>query len=542
MRTGHLFGLDSLRGRIRFFALLLVSLPLAMAAFFFALFQRGQLLEAERAQLADLLQQDRQTVQAWIDGHVADTKYLSRLDSVRRGDAEAIENTFRNYVETHALVSAVVCLNAQGYTVVDTLAKPGVYGGDRQYFQEAQAGRAALVTGIVGRVSGKPLCIFSSPVSGKDGGFGGVVFMSVPLDSLDAWVREITAAPGEGVILCDAEGRILAPARAIAAAGAATPAKASSRLLGLSQAGELFTDDAGKEMLGASVAVGREGWRLILYRPVSEVLAGYRRQAMWVGLGTLCAIILLTPVVLRFCRNLERPLEQLTAYVLALRETGYADACPLLPPAHAPRELRVLFQAFRDMAARVRGHIDEAERASLQDVLTGLHNRRFLLAAGAKLLEKARRTGRPCACLMLDLDHFKNVNDTHGHTAGDLALRHLAQVVAGCARKSDLTARYGGEEFVVLAPDADASRALELAERIRRAVAENPCRLGGVLLPVTVSIGVSGARPGATDGEVQLRDLLARADKALYAAKAAGRDRVMLEEAGREGARGSDAS
>ena len=190
--------------------------------------------------------------------------------------------------------------------------------------------------------------------------------------------------------------------------------------------------------------------------------------------------------------------------------------------------MRELFEAFCDMAREVREHIEATERLSIQDHLTGLYNRRFLFAGGVKLLEAAKRANRPCACLMLDVDHFKVVNDTYGHAVGDHVLRHLAGVLTRGVRKSDLVTRYGGEEFAVLLTGAGSLEGADLAERLRQLLAETPCLVDGHVLHPTVSIGVAEVRQKVEYGESVLEDLLARADKALYAAKAAGRDRVMV--------------
>jgi diguanylate cyclase (GGDEF)-like protein len=127
---------------------------------------------------------------------------------------------------------------------------------------------------------------------------------------------------------------------------------------------------------------------------------------------------------------------------------------------------------------------------------------------------------------MIDVDHFKRINDTLGHQAGDQVLAHLAGLFQGSVRKSDLVARYGGEEFAVLLTGAGLIQGMDLAERIRRAVAGAPCRVAGRDVVVTVSAGVAEARERVAFGETALDDLLARADAALYAAKAAGRNRV----------------
>ena len=135
---------------------------------------------------------------------------------------------------------------------------------------------------------------------------------------------------------------------------------------------------------------------------------------------------------------------------------------------------------------------------------------------------------------MLDVDHFKRVNDTWGHAAGDAVLRELAQRIESQVRASDVAARYGGEEFVVLLPNTLVESATLLAERIRNAISKTPFDLPcGEQVTVTVSIGISEVHPGPGDTDLKTigDSLVARADVALYAAKSAGRDRVIVEAA-----------
>jgi len=172
-------------------------------------------------------------------------------------------------------------------------------------------------------------------------------------------------------------------------------------------------------------------------------------------------------------------------------------------------------------------------RSGFTDMLTGWNNRRYLSVRLSEELARARRDRTGLVCLMLDVDHFKQVNDTWGHAAGDAVLRELAQRIETQVRASDVAARYGGEEFVVLLPNTLVESAMLLAERIRNAVSKSPFDLpGGEIENVTVSIGISEVHPGLDDDLKTLGDsLVARADVALYAAKSAGRDRVIVEAA-----------
>ncbi len=168
-------------------------------------------------------------------------------------------------------------------------------------------------------------------------------------------------------------------------------------------------------------------------------------------------------------------------------------------------------------------------RSGFTDFLTGWHNRRYLHARMKEELARAQRNGTGVACLLIDVDLFKEINDRYGHHVGDIALREVAQRVDAQIRGSDAAARFGGDEFVLLIPDSDTEHAAMLAERVRQAVGETPLEVApGVQHTLTVSIGVAALKPTRQSAEPQsiAESLLERADAALYRAKQGGRNRV----------------
>lgn len=189
---------------------------------------------------------------------------------------------------------------------------------------------------------------------------------------------------------------------------------------------------------------------------------------------------------------------------------------------HASR-LRV----FADQAAvaieRARLY-DEVKRLATIDEVTGIANRRRLFELGEFEFERARRYKKPLAAVLLDIDHFKQVNDTYGHHAGDRVLAALARAIQAGVRQIDLFGRYGGEEFVLLLPEADLAAAAEVAERLCARVENLRIQTDRGVLQVTVSLGVAMLTPGVPS----LANLIDRADQAMYAAKQAGRNRVEL--------------
>jgi two-component system cell cycle response regulator len=154
------------------------------------------------------------------------------------------------------------------------------------------------------------------------------------------------------------------------------------------------------------------------------------------------------------------------------------------------------------------------------DALLGIWNRGALLDAFRRELERAARSQSPTAVLMIDVDHFKKVNDSRGHLTGDLVLREIVDRMQKAVRPYDLVGRYGGEEFLIVLPGCDRNQARESAERIRLAVVNEPVLANGSEFPVTISIGVAVTAPGDTSES----EVLASADTAMYRAKSAGRN------------------
>ena len=173
----------------------------------------------------------------------------------------------------------------------------------------------------------------------------------------------------------------------------------------------------------------------------------------------------------------------------------------------------------------VEAALEKAQHEQALDALSGLGNRRTFDKEIQDAITTAREMGTPLSLIMVDIDHFKPINDTHGHTVGDEVIKALSGVIAGSLRKTDTAARYGGEEFAIIMPKVGLETAKSVAERIRKKWASRKLTLrasGQVIGPITASFGVAELRVGET-----AETLIGRADRKLYAAKSAGRNRVM---------------
>ena len=176
----------------------------------------------------------------------------------------------------------------------------------------------------------------------------------------------------------------------------------------------------------------------------------------------------------------------------------------------------------------LRTRLEESVELSITDPLTGLHNRRYMEGHLKSLVSEALGSGRSLSVLLADIDHFKNVNDTHGHDAGDVVLKEFSQRFRRNTRGIDLACRLGGEEFLIIMPDTDLTRAYQVGERLRACIAAESFQLRPDLrIRITASVGLSTLEQASDTPET----LFKRADNALYAAKRRGRNRVSLDAA-----------
>ncbi|MBC9883674.1 diguanylate cyclase [Bradyrhizobium sp. INPA01-394B] len=283
-------------------------------------------------------------------------------------------------------------------------------------------------------------------------------------------------------------------------------------------------------------------WIVTASQPASVALAAAISSAQTIlAIGAATALIALSLAVL-LSRRIAGPILAITQEADRI---GRAHGPTMLARQSGSAEVVQLSRALRSLLRRI-GHAEErtkeaelrASENAMQlqedmlklreladtDFMTGLMNRRSFLAVADDAVAFSRRYKRNMAPLMIDIDHFKKINDTHGHAAGDDAIKRVAEIVSQSIRTTDKAARFGGEEFVVLLREIDQETAVLLADRIRTSIESAIVRHGNTVIPLTVSVGL--ALFDETDRDVQ--DVIERADQGLYVAKKTGRNRTFL--------------
>ncbi|MCM0755234.1 diguanylate cyclase [Desulfovibrio aminophilus] len=472
--------------------------------------------EAVKARQMGRVSQEAQVLETALAGGAADAAFLADMASLMLRDARGrvpedvswllwsfafVNRGYARvqYLDASGFEAARVNLHPQGPEMV-----PGLRLADRSDlpdFLEARGlpGGTVRVSRLElnaedGRLDSPhtPVLRFSSPVFGPDGGRAGVMVLTLKGDLPLERLRLASAVPGGPFVMANAQGYwLLGP----------TPDSEWAFQLADRKRGTLEQSWPG-------------AWDAMRTTPQGQV-------ALHGGLLTFATV---TPGQ-GFSLGADLRVLPVENWLLAVHTAEDQIAPPAGPLFWAFNAvLAALLAVVSWLWAQARLRRDQAE-ARLRDMatidgLTRLFNRRHFLETGQAELERARRYGRELTLLMFDVDHFKRVNDTFGHDAGDAVLRALAGTARDAVRHVDVLGRLGGEEFAAILPETGLKAGVEAAERLRRAVEALEVRHGEHLLRLTVSLGVAQLREGEN-----LDGLLKRADQALYEAKNSGRNR-----------------
>ena len=514
-------------------------------------FLRGEIEERFPALLAQTLQRlDTWYAQRQVDiGTFAASETV--IESLRSSpeSAEAAAREAQMYLayvqESFPQYRSLFVLDPAGKERVSSGAKPALSDAQRERLARLREPRVSPVHGM-GDARHQ---VISAPVT-HDGRFIGTFHALPVMDSLDALLRTEDFEETTRVYVVGSDHRVLA--RSPGAPERSTYARALPAF-GSALVVEDYAEADGEHLVGAAVLFPRFDWVLVVeesydaaFRPV---VSTYRKI-----LAINVAIVVVFGIVaFAIARSIVRPIRALS---LGARRIARGETDVEIPASRSPDEIGVLTRALDQMVRRLQRNRVEIERKqaqierandelrrtndelmhsnemleqlSLTDALTRLHNHRFFQDRLALEIRRSDRNGEPLALILMDIDDFKSLNDRYGHAVGDEVLRRVGHVINNTVRGIDLPARYGGEEFAVLAPSTPQQGALALAEKLRMAVRSSRFRREGIegerALSVTLSIGVAVY---AGDPKSFFND----ADRALYRAKAAGKDCVVLAEA-----------
>lgn len=472
-------------------------------------------------------------LQAWLAEREGDIAWLAstlEADAERMGTALPADAhaRFLTFLKIKSSFSDVILLDTEGYVLLNRTgpAERHMNLRDRDYFRAARDGRT-FVSGVFrNRLTGRYAFAVSRPLRYR-GEVSAVLAGTVLLADLVRIVEGMDLGDLGAVYITDSEGRLVA---ASAAAEIRAPSidsgeegpvldsiavrRASANLEGAGK----YVGVSGETVIGAYGRYPRLDLGIVVeldsgqaLRPITRLLEFFAQFA---------AVLLALQLILAYALSarLVRPIRALAEAAGTLEGREYQE----VPAARTDTELDGLVDAFNRMARAVRDREGLLKESAARDSLTGLYNHAKIEEFLDFEIRRHSRDDRPVCFVMMDIDHFKSINDTFGHQAGDTVLKATAELLRRSGREGDIVGRYGGEEFAVILNARSSEETAAYCERMRKAVEDSAFVHEGVEIRITISMGFSCGKPSAAGPF----ELIRAADKALYAAKQGGRNRV----------------
>ena len=526
------FRLESIKSRIVGLALLATLIPSLGMAWISYVQNRAALTDKITEELQSVSAQTAREIDLWLKERLYEVRVFAssyevteNIERARQtdggGQAGARLNGYLTSVgERFPDYNELLVIDRQGQRLATSAEHPGDVHLPPGWLDRVAADQAVIGEAYWDEQLGQPLMTVAVPVTAADRTFVGALVANVNYRTVLTIL--LVFAPGESgnlyVITPDGTAIVSsgADARPIAERKLTS---ATTELLFASEGSPVtYADRDGNEVIGALKRVPRLDWAVVAEIPAKEAYAQVEQLRDVTALLVTGLLVVVGFIAYRLGLLIVRPLDRLTA---GAAEVAAGDLAVDLPVGKG--EVGYLTEVFNGMVDRLREGRQQLEHLVVTDPLTGISNRRHLMETLESEMRRASRSKTPLAILMADVDRFKKFNDTHGHIAGDEALKAIAEVLQEATRGIDRVARYGGEEFLVVLPETGMDGAVRAAERIHERLDQRSVAVGEQSVTVTLSTGVAEF---PTDGDSP-ESLIASADAALYQAKRDGRNRVV---------------
>ncbi|GAB6158862.1 sensor domain-containing diguanylate cyclase [Desulfotomaculum varum] len=534
--------------------MLFIILP-ALAVGLFSYVQTKKVMEQSVFNsLHYLVNAQENAINNWFTARKHFLEGLAQNEKITGLEYRAMQNVLSNALKMDENFRTLMFVGADGEIKADPIYQADlkkINVVDREYFRQALEGKTYVSEVLYSKITREPVIVIATPVK-KEQQIAGVLFGAVNINVITKLVQQNYPGTGGQAYLMNQEGLIINRLQPEQANGLTEqkpdnkPAHQLSR--GISGQG-IYTNYLNKQVFG-------------VYRWLPSVKLGlvvekeYSRALLENGLATYLKVVLASTVIiglfinfaLYYSRRLSQPLEQLAAEVNSIAEGKFRSVVDM----QANKEVQALVYAINNMsgnlcqktnqlnklvnqleqsAAELQQEKNKLAQISITDELTGLYNRRYVNQELDRFTRLSRTLSKNISVMMLDLDHFKAVNDTYGHAAGDAVLKEFARLIKLCSRRTDVVGRFGGEEFIIILPFISGQQVKDIAERIRQEVSNHVFEAGNYKIKITVSIGVVTLVPPARAKVAEIIEKMVKAaDDCLYAAKRAGRNRVVQVE------------
>lgn len=497
-------------------------------------------------------QKQTESIEFWLHELQADVASLADTWAFTQDNPDKVVKLLQEFKQRNDDLEEISFVNSEGTILADSTGKSETKSAYWEYFRSALAGHEVTTDVLTSPTSGTPVIIIAAPAK-VHGKIVGVLVAQARTTRLNDIMRM-----GEGysldTYLVNRKGQMITESRfrqvlihskqiknsTVLAFSPQTPG-IKQAITGKNLSGE-YTNYMGRASLGVYRWLPQYNWVLAAEMNKDDVMRAITTQQKSIVWATVAVILLgFIPVWVIYSLSITGPITRLRSMVDVVSQGHWNQRVRV----ESFQELASLAEAFNRMADKIEKSENEIqakqselleknrllEQLAITDPLTLVYNRRYILGRLPSELAHAVRYQEHLATIMIDLDYFKQVNDTYGHNVGDQALLGVVEVIKQAIRKADILGRWGGEEFVVICPNTNGREAAALAERIRQMVQEVEFSTDdGVRIYLSLSLGVAEFRHLGQDLLQDAENMMIRADRALYKAKNLGRNKVAVDE------------
>ncbi len=518
-----MFKFSTILGKFISYTLALLTIPpLIFLIFFYSVF-RNEIINDAYNDIHDEVIHQQIALDGWIAHHEALLELVGSSPQLIQQQDQRLQ-FFQAFLVAHTDFKSIVLFDRNGdYTMsAPPLASANVV--DREYFIRARNGLTTVTSPLISRITGDVLILVTAPVRDSRGDFDGVIVGAIRLKNFfDEFSLSAKSSISRPFIVEASDHSLLSDPSREHTPVIIPPVRSED-------SSHSYINSDGLKVIGAFAPVNNNKWLVIIERPFGSTLQKMELFLFIFASTSLASIIILIPLIKSYTATLVNPIKTISSISTVLLNDKSITACPYIDMKNKPVEISTLYKNFCNMAEKISAYVLELKQRSLTDPLTSLANRRCLETEGSKIIEVCRRNGAPCSCLVLDLDHFKHVNDTYGHQAGDVALQTVSKIIKRNTRAADVCARFGGEEFTILATATPLDKATVLAERIRVEIEATEITYNAFSFHITASIGVSQLTIDSKTAIEIIDNGIKNADIAMYRAKENGRNRVEIHQ------------
>jgi diguanylate cyclase (GGDEF)-like protein len=544
--------LNSIKTKIIVFSLLATIIPSVSMGWFSYLQNRRFLSDKIKQELKVVTSQTSRELELWLKDRLYDVRVFSssyvvleNLEKILRAGNAHIENVvalrrlkdyLRSVQEKIVDYQELMLLDLQGKVVATSATQATTVKLPEKWRQRADLHKYTIGDAYWDGALAAGVVVITQPVRTANERLLGVLVAKINFRTIIQKLKLYTRGEIGELYLVTREGFLLVSSRPISGKFLETKLAESStrRLFSKEAEPREYTNHQGSQVVGALKRMSTLGWGIVAEKERAKAYAQIVQLRKFTMVLVLVLLLIIGLGAYLLGMSMVRPLDRLTSGAAQVAAGDLEVDIPVLSRS----EVGYLTEVFNAMVKRLRQgretlatinetlrrKNEELHRISITDSLTGLYNRKHMLEALDKEVNRCLRHNRTFALLIIDIDHFKKYNDSYGHLAGDEVLRRLGSVFKASIRTCDYAARYGGEEFIFLLPETDAASGAQTAERIRSQVAKEEFGSDEKPIVVTVSVGVAAYPDNGDDPESVLR----YADDALYKAKEYGRNQVVL--------------